>query len=199
MNVNLKLEISTQHIHKSDTSMMIYLAINKLNSKIYVGQTVRQFEERKAQHLRDAKKGSDCPFHKALREYGEENFEWRLVYKADTLEELNRIEKVYIAWLDTLADNGNGYNFRIGGCNHVSTDTAKQKMSEAKKGARHPRACKIVLEDYLTEDKMYFDTQQQAADFLGVTRSAVNKIIDSGKKIISKNNNRRYYVAKANN
>lgn len=52
----------------------IYCVICLPNEKWYFGQTIRSVNERFAQHILSAQRGSDHKFHRAIRKYGEENF-----------------------------------------------------------------------------------------------------------------------------
>ena len=53
-----------------DESMVIYVFKNKVNGKMYVGQTQRTFAIRTKQHL----SRQDTYFDKALAKYGLDNF-----------------------------------------------------------------------------------------------------------------------------
>lgn len=110
--------------------MLIYMFINKVNGKKYVGLTSRSLEERTAEHLRhDA-----TLFDKKLREYGITNFDLIVLDVADTLEELNEKEKYYIKLFKTLVPNG--YNLCEGGGvtkGYKHREESKQKMSESRK------------------------------------------------------------------
>lgn len=110
--------------------MLIYMFVNKVNGKKYVGLTSRSLEERTAEHLRhDA-----TLFDKKLREYGITNFDLIVLDVADTLEELNEKEKYYIKLFETLVPNG--YNLCEGGGvtkGYKHREESKQKMSESKK------------------------------------------------------------------
>ncbi len=64
--------------------MIIYKATNKINNKSYIGQTQHSLESRNSQHYRDYK-DSNTSFHKALRKYGKENFEWKIIYVSDPI------------------------------------------------------------------------------------------------------------------
>jgi group I intron endonuclease len=89
----------------------IYKIINKINGKIYVGQTIRPLEKRKSRHLNDAKYGSKNPIHRAMRKYGVENFVFETIEKCDKIQ-LDDKEKFWIENLNTLCRNG--YNVRNG-------------------------------------------------------------------------------------
>ncbi len=55
--------------------MLIYKVVNKVDGKIYIGQTVGNLNRRKSEHLNDAKVGRyDSYFHNALRKHGKDNF-----------------------------------------------------------------------------------------------------------------------------
>ena len=60
---------------------VIYTATNKINGKIYVGKTYN-FEKRKQEHIYDI--DNDIPFHRALKKYGIENFELKMINPAKT-------------------------------------------------------------------------------------------------------------------
>jgi hypothetical protein len=68
-------------------------------------------EKRKKAHLDSAKKGSNLYFHKALRKYGPENFEWHGSIRTKTLEDLYNIE------IRTIAnyEDWQTYNISAGG------------------------------------------------------------------------------------
>ena len=59
--------------------MIIYKAINQVNGKIYIGQTVGSLKKRIKDHIYDSKR-HDYYFARALRKYGEENFFWLVFF-----------------------------------------------------------------------------------------------------------------------
>lgn len=91
--------------------MIVYEATNKKNGKVYVGLTTQNLDVRKSQHLRSAKSGSNIHFHKALRKYGEDAFEWSVVFLCDSKESMYEKEKLAIA----LYDQEQLYNKSAGG------------------------------------------------------------------------------------
>lgn len=117
---------------------MIYLAINKVNGKMYIGKTKNPLEERIKQHYRDSKK-LDLYFYRAARKYGWENFEWHVL---DTSQDnLNILEKHYI---DYFKSYYYGYNSTIGGEGPIGpllykrTKEHSLNISKAKKGKPCP-------------------------------------------------------------
>ena len=91
--------------------MLIYECVNKVNGKVYVGLTTQPFEVRKSAHLRSAKSGSNMHFHKAIRKYGEENFEWYVVMLCGSVESMYKAEQLCIS----LYEKERLYNKSAGG------------------------------------------------------------------------------------
>lgn len=101
--------------------MIIYCATNKINNKKYIGQTINTLEERIRGHLTFAKLNKEgCRlFWRAIRKYGEEAFEWIILFEAKNTDELNYMESYYIEKYDTTNPN-KGYNLKGGGHNPFS-------------------------------------------------------------------------------
>lgn len=119
--------------------MIIYKATNRVNGKIYIGQTVRPLRVRIKEHARH----KETPFDRAIQKHGIENFVFEVIDRANSIEELNQKE---IYWIEHFKSFGrNGYNACIGGENTIGyqhTEEAKAKMSETKSrmylGANNP-------------------------------------------------------------
>lgn len=91
--------------------MLIYEAYNKNNGKVYIGLTTKTLLERKSTHLRSAKSGSNAYFHKSIRKHGEDAFEWSEVALTNNLEDLYRLEKMFIS----MHEDWQTYNISLGG------------------------------------------------------------------------------------
>lgn len=91
--------------------MIIYKITNKIDGKIYIGQTCRTFEERMKEHYSHANVYVD----RAIRKYGKENFDCVVIDTAETMDELNEKEIYWIDYFNSM--NPNGYNLCIGGNN----------------------------------------------------------------------------------
>ena len=93
----------------------IYEIRNKINNKIYIGQTINPYN-RKIRHFGDLRAGKhDNPhLQKAFLKYGEENFEFNILLKLSncTVYELDEKEIEYIKKYDSYL---NGYNCNKGG------------------------------------------------------------------------------------
>ena len=115
--------------------MIIYLARNKVNGKAYVGKTERSLEKRWHEHQQSAAKGSRLVFHCAIRKYGAESFDLRIIEESTTKEGLDELEKTWIAEFGTF---GNGYNMTPGGDGgslpgRVVSEKTRAKNSEVAK------------------------------------------------------------------
>ena len=100
--------------------LYIYKFTNKINGKIYIGQTNNP-EQRKRGHKSTAynKKAHDYTnaFHNAIRKYGWDNFDFEILEEINDSfgrEYLNQREKFFISYYNSLVGR-NGYNIREGG------------------------------------------------------------------------------------
>jgi group I intron endonuclease len=93
--------------------MVIYKITNKINGKIYVGKTINRPLTRFSGHKSGARNGSTMPIHRAMRKYGDENFDFQVIDTAESHEELKVKEFKWIRDLNSRV-NGNGYNLEHG-------------------------------------------------------------------------------------
>lgn len=89
----------------------IYKATNKINGKIYIGQTV-DFEKRKKEHELD-RRNKNSIFHRAIDKYGIENFEWEIIDSFNSKYGSDYLERFYIELYKSYKPNG--YNMTKGG------------------------------------------------------------------------------------
>lgn len=109
--------------------MIIYKITNRINGKVYIGQTTMSLKNRWKCH----KSSKDaCVFHKAIKKYGAENFTVEQIDVAADADELNLKEKYWIAHYNSMIPNG--YNSTDGGDNFVLSDEIRKRMSEKRKG-----------------------------------------------------------------
>ena len=93
---------------------IIYKVINKINDKMYIGQTSYSLNHRINAHMIEVrKKVVNNIFHNAIRKYGIKNFEWNILIECSSQKELNSKEQFFIKKYKTL--NPNGYNMTFGG------------------------------------------------------------------------------------
>ena len=92
----------------------IYKITNKINGKIYIGQTQQHYTTRFIQHLSHARTGeSNHKLARAIRKYGEENFFIEVIEEIP-ISDLDEREIYWIAHYDSTNDK-NGYNILAGG------------------------------------------------------------------------------------
>lgn len=92
---------------------IIYKVTNKINNKIYIGQTTQLLKDRIRGHKNEAFNSSSkkCPFRQAIVKYGIDNFEIEEIEEVDN-KLLNERE---IYWIDYYDSYYNGYNATLGG------------------------------------------------------------------------------------
>lgn len=122
---------------KTDNTYCVYMHINKINNKVYIGQTCQNTDRR----WRDGNGYKDCPyFYNAIQKYGWDNFEHIIWANKLTIEEANKMEELLIALYNT-TNSKYGYNIKCGGNNHTFSEEVKQKMSKNHadfSGENHP-------------------------------------------------------------
>lgn len=92
----------------------IYKITNKINGKIYIGQTIHP-QRRWIEHKQKARHSQDkYPIHLAIEKYGENNFTFEII---EWTENYDEEEKRLIKELNTICPNG--YNVGEGGENYV--------------------------------------------------------------------------------
>ena len=157
-------------------SMFIYKITNLINGKIYIGQTTKSIDIRWKQHC---KANSYCNYLKnAIQKYGKENFTIEEIDGANSLSELNYLEKHYICKFNSLAPNG--YNLQSGGNNKLHHNITKNKLSKIRSNyyKNHPSAVSKQVINVKT--KQLFNTCIEAADFYNIKQQTLSTYL-SGK------------------
>lgn len=115
----------------------IYMHINKINDKKYIGITKTDVSKRWGNNgsgYRDAKQSI---FYRAIQKYGWDNFEHIILYKNLTQNEACNIEVQLIKKYKT-QDRNLGYNIQPGGqlgnSGIIFSEEHRKKLSEAHKG-----------------------------------------------------------------
>jgi group I intron endonuclease len=117
-------------------TLVIYAIVNKLNQKVYIGQTIRPFSERKSEHRFDFyhnKERKELRLYQAMRKYGLENFEFNILFNALDISYLNELEVYFINEYNSFK---NGYNMTCGGTNASQSLESRKKISNKLKGKR---------------------------------------------------------------
>lgn len=112
----------------------VYLIVNRVSGRCYVGQTRRTVSERWQGHIRDMRRGKDYPISNAIRKHSPESFTVIQIDCASSLDELNALEPFYIELFKTLKPHG--YNLDSGGKNYLTHPETRAKIGRANKGTR---------------------------------------------------------------
>ncbi len=113
----------------------VYLIKNTKNEKVYVGITSKGVARRMSRHLRQAKSGSECLIHRAMRKHGASSFSIETVDTGLSADDAAKKEIALIA--DFNADAAGGYNILAGGQTGVSSrpQLTRKRKSDAAKSA----------------------------------------------------------------
>ena len=180
----------------------IYQIINKFNKKSYIGKSIR-IEERWYNHKNWAfnpnSKKYFYPLYQAFRKYGLDNFEF--VILEECLEEELTNKEIYYYNLykpEYCLTNPNYLNF-------TQTPKIREKISQAlkgrklskehcenmskvRRGSKSPNAKKVIGINKKTEEKVYFDSLSEAADFLienNLTKSSRRSTAQSISRVVT--------------
>lgn len=141
----------------------IYKYQNKINGKIYIGQSI-DIDRRYKQHLYDANNRPDrgCGVDLAIKKYGIDNFDFSIIEECP-ISLLDERERYWIAYYDSY---NNGYNRSPGGT--------------VLRGSEHPRA--ILNEDQVWEIRELYKMHVKRSDVFkmfedtGITKRGFLKI-----------------------
>jgi group I intron endonuclease len=158
----------------------IYKIVNKIDNKIYIGQTIHDCETRWKHHQ---SKGSNCRYlSSVIKKYGVDNFEFKLV--CITFDnKLDEMEIDYIKQYNCLVPNG--YNLRLGGNSGRHNIETKQKISDTLKtkfangmipskpqlGKPHNKITKKKISDRLKGRKVSKESREKGIETLRMKRN----------------------------
>lgn len=149
----------------------IYKITNKLNQKIYIGQTTKQrptdrFSQHRylAKHPEQEKAGVTSYLHRAMAKYGVDNFSFEVIEQVSN-EKLNEREQYWIAFYDCTIPNG--YNMTKGGEGTPGFSRPQSEEERKKKGnsvhqyyVEHPEAREQVSKRW----KQYYEEHPEAKE-----------------------------------
>ena len=155
--------------------MYIYKITNKINDKVYIGQTIKTIAERFQRHKNDALSNRlDTHLARAIRKYGTENFIIEQIDTAQTQEELTKKEYYWINFYDA---THKGYNetdsIQKCGGNTYKNKTPQEltKISEkirvSKLGGKNPNARKVKCKSIKTQEEYHFNSLAEMQTFFG--------------------------------
>jgi group I intron endonuclease len=159
---------------------IIYKATNIINGCGYVGQTTMTFERRKKKWKNAAKNGSNLLFCQAIREFGFDNFTFKILCECTSKTDLNHTEENMIIIHHTHYTEG-GYN--------------KQKRSQGNQGWHHSEETKKRLSELSKtqqRNKNWHHTEEAKKKMSEVQKGNTNSL----GKITSEETKRKISIAK---
>lgn len=167
----------------------IYLLINNINSKVYVGVT-NKYEKRMREHSYGK---SPHRIGRAIRKYGWENFETHILATTENRD----IEKLYIS-IFRANDPEYGYNLTEGGDGCLGYRPSKEtraKMRDKKLGRKlSEEQCQKISESNKGREVSQETRDKIAARLKGNTNFAGHTFSDETKKILSDYKSKHYTV-----
>lgn len=106
----------------------VYKILNKVNNKIYIGQTNKP-DWRWRQHVYRAKNNPHQLISRSISKYGEDNFEFNVIFFSDSREVVNDTEEFFINYFNS-KNLEFGYNVANGGSVGKMSDYLRSKISE---------------------------------------------------------------------
>lgn len=107
----------------------IYTLTNTINGKYYVGQTINVIKRKKNYETLKCK--SQRKLYYAIKKYGFENFEFKVIDEAVCKNKLDELESFYIIKYNCLE---NGYNLRFGGYKGKHAKSSINKIGRSGSG-----------------------------------------------------------------
>ena len=164
----------------------IYMHKNKINGKIYIGQTCQKPEYR----WNHGEGYKESPyFYQAIKKYGWDNFEHIILFEGLTASEANQKEIDLIKEYNTMNENF-GYNCQAGGQSRVINNATREKNRQhAVKMWQNPEH-KLYMSQIMKEkwkDPKYRKKQEE------YRKNQHHTISEEGRKKISEA--RKAYIA----
>lgn len=160
----------------------IYIIKNKINNKIYIGQTKTSLIKRWSGHKSKSRNDSKLALHSAIRLYGIENFFIELLDTALNLEEANKKEIELINQYNSKCPNG--YNMVDGGSvEFLNASLPKTKEHKKKIQFKHMKSAKPIIQFDIATGKI-LNEWSSGKEILrgGFNRANIIKICKSNKK-----------------
>ena len=151
---------------------IVYKITNKLNGKVYIGQTTEGIEKRWKRHC-GYQINDGTYFHNAIKKYGAENFTIEIIDKAKNQEELNELEFFYINKYNNNCYNTKFENNKCGGdtlSHNKNLYKIRKKISDSKKHGKNPNATKIKMIDVVNKNEEIFTSIKECQEKYNIPR-----------------------------
>ena len=195
------MDFINQEKYKDDYG--IYGIINKINGKVYVGQTGERFLRRYWHHqwkLRD-NSHDNTYLQNAWNKYGEDNFDYVVL---EAVRDLSLLDELEIKYIDYYKKNNLSYNILLGGGGRRGfkmsdnakkiisgknrqhmlgtkhSEETKKKMSETRSGRHINRSTDILNQDIVRDIKLLLISGKTASEVskeLGIDYKLINNLI----------------------
>jgi group I intron endonuclease len=155
----------------------IYIITNKVNGKIYIGQTKQSIKKRFTAHKSKAGK-IKRPLYNAMEKYGIENFEILEVFSTNSFDEVNNEEKRLI--LEKNSTNIEiGYNIASGGQDYFELPfIAKTKEHKEKLQKSHRKNAKPIIQfDWKTGETIKIWDSSKEILRAGFSRASIQQLL----------------------
>ncbi len=116
--------------------MHVYVIINRINGKLYVGKANDPIDRWK-DHRENARRGHVKALYSAMRKYGDKHFEFRIFQSFTTEKDSLDAETYWVDHFDAMNPKI-GYNRREGGSGGRISEEAQRRGAEKMKGALNP-------------------------------------------------------------
>ena len=155
--------------------MYIYKITNKINNKVYIGQTTKNVKTRWQRHCSDALNNRvNTKFAKAIKKYGRDNFIVEEIDTAKTKTELNQKEIYWINYYNSILK---GYNSVDGGGDsntykyktEEEMEKIKEKIRQTKIGELNPNAHSLKCKNINTQEELFFNTLIECKNYFKET------------------------------
>lgn len=157
---------------------VIYMHKNKINGKVYIGQTCQKPEYR----WNHGEGYINCSyFYRAIKKYGWDSFEHIILEENLSFEEANEKEQYFISLYKANQEQF-GYNLQSGGSNHqvsnITREKCKQNSLKMWENEEHKKHMSQVMKEKWKEEE-YRNKQKQAK------KNNPHTISEDGRKRIS--------------
>ena len=177
--------------------MYIYKITNKVNDKVYIGQSIRPVKKRFNRHLNDALNNKlDTHFARAIRKYGKDNFICEVIDTATNQNDLTLKEQYWIQYYDSV---NVGYNEtdaiqKCGGNTYASKTKEEllgiyEKIRKSKIGKLNPNSKSVKCYNIETDEELFFETVRECQEYFGekhhrfISNRVLNKTISLYKNV----------------
>ena len=143
---------------------IIYIIKNKINNKVYIGQTTQLVQDRWLKHKSDSKY-KDSKLYRAINKYGINNFYYEILEEDIPRNKLDDRERYWIKEYDSY---NNGYNSTFGGQDHPTDFDPTNILQAWNEGLSETEICNKLN---LSIDRVSRSLIHQ----LGISKEEINK------------------------